>query len=199
MFPFVRPASDRYLAWGERLMLSAEEKQLLLDLARRAVFEIFHVEQKAPLDGLASFQEPGASFVSIYLEGQLRGCIGSFSWSAPLIDSIRRMAKMAAIKDPRFVPIEVTELERLQFEISVLSPPEVVENIQDIRVGIDGLILSDGTRRGVLLPQVASKHGWDREEFLEHTCRKASMHPDAWRDSKVKIERFQAEVFSDLS
>jgi AmmeMemoRadiSam system protein A len=103
----------------------------------------------------------------------------------------------AAFRDPRFFPVSLEEWKNLQLEISVMGPIERVASFEEIMVGRDGLIISSGSCAGLLLPQVASEHGWDRETFLSQTCLKAGLTPAAWRSSDTKIERFSAEVFGD--
>jgi AmmeMemoRadiSam system protein A len=103
----------------------------------------------------------------------------------------------AALRDPRFPPVRPDELESLHLEISVMSPIVPVTNVEEIEVGRDGLIISRGGAAGLLLPQVASEYGWDRETFLSQTCRKAGLPADAWRAPGTRIERFSAEVFSE--
>jgi len=102
----------------------------------------------------------------------------------------------AATEDPRFPPVTASELPDVTVEISVLTPITVVHDVSEIEVGRDGLVVQDGWRKGLLLPQVATEHRWDRETFLAHTCLKAGLRPDAWRTG-AKILRFQAEVFSE--
>jgi len=100
----------------------------------------------------------------------------------------------AASRDSRFKPLQLSELPQADFEISVLSPIEVVTDIQSIEIGIHGLIVSRGNTRGLLLPQVAVHQHWDRERFLGETCRKAGLPPTAWKQGAT-IQRFTAEVF----
>ena len=116
----------------------------------------------------------------------------------PLDEVVGRCAIAAATEDPRFPPLSADELSGLELEISVLTPIRTVDDLTEIEVGRDGLVAQDGFRRGLLLPQVATEHGWDRETFLSHTCLKAGLRPDAWRTG-AKISRFQAEVFSEQS
>lgn len=178
--------------------LSIEEQRALLDFVRRCVQA--HVCQQPLPDEQelsARFAEHGAVFVTIHYEGRLRGCIGRFSWSEPLWHVAREMAVLAASRDPRFKPVREEELEALTFEISVLSKPQPLADADQIEIGRDGLIVSQGFRRGVLLPQVAPEHGWDVPTFLAHTCRKAGLPEDAWTQEDCNIEAFQAFVFSD--
>ena len=107
------------------------------------------------------------------------------------------MALASAFNDPRFPPLRPEELKDVEIEISVLSPPVPVKDISEIKIGRDGLIVSKGWLRGVLLPQVATEYNWDTITFLKHTCIKAGLYPDAWKEPDTVIERFEAEVFSE--
>jgi AmmeMemoRadiSam system protein A len=142
---------------------------------------------------------PSGAFVSLHThEGDLRGCIGSIHPVAPLCHAVSANAINAAFRDPRFYPLEREELPRIHIEISVMSPIEAVTDPEAIEVGRDGLIVSRGGRAGLLLPQVATEYGWDRETFLAQTCGKAGLPPDAWRRPDCRIERFSAEVFGEI-
>ena len=106
-------------------------------------------------------------------------------------------AVSAAFRDPRFFPVRPEEMPELDLEISVMGPIEVVANIDEIEVGRDGLIISRGRFAGLLLPQVATEYGWDRDTFLDQTCVKAGLPPGAWRARETRIEKFAAEVFGE--
>jgi AmmeMemoRadiSam system protein A len=136
-------------------------------------------------------------FVSLHTaSGGLRGCIGTFEESRPLWQTIREMATAAATGDPRFQAVTPAELESCLIEISALTPLAPAKP-EEIVVGRDGICVGRGYFRGVLLPQVASEYGWDRETFLDHTCMKAGLPADAWRDGSVTIESFRADVFAE--
>jgi uncharacterized protein len=139
--------------------------------------------------------EPRGAFVTLHEDGQLRGCIGIISAVRPLDETVREMAAAAALDDTRFPPVSEDEFERLQIEISVLSPMFEIAP-EDVVVGLHGLMISHGARRGLLLPQVPVEWGWDRESFLAHTCRKAGLPLDQWRRG-ARIEAFTAEVFGE--
>ncbi|RME75724.1 MAG: AmmeMemoRadiSam system protein A, partial [Planctomycetota bacterium] len=138
-------------------------------------------------------QRRGA-FVTLKREGALRGCLGSVVGTEPLWRSIVRLAVAAATQDPRFAPVTADELERLSEEISVLTPPRPIAP-EEIEVGRHGLIVQRGPYSGLLLPQVATEHGLDREQFLEHTCLKAGLDRGAWRRAGTGILGFEAQVF----
>jgi len=178
--------------------LNIAEKKELLILARRAIESA--IAGGAPpvsdLESAALDTECGA-FVTIEKGGQLRGCIGHVRADAPLRRTVVDMAVQAALHDPRFPQVTGDELAGLDIEISVLSPLEKVGDVSEIVVGRDGLIMQDGYRSGLLLPQVATDYGWDRETFLDHTCRKAGLEAGCWRREGVTILRFTAEVFGE--
>jgi AmmeMemoRadiSam system protein A len=135
------------------------------------------------------------AFVTLKIDGNLRGCIGYIQPIKPLADAIREMARAAAVDDDRFVPIAPGEMEQLEIEITVLSPLIKVRDELDVLVGRDGLFVRLGYQSGVLLPQVAVEEQWDRETFLAQTCLKANLPPDAWREPEAEIFRFSAIIF----
>lgn len=181
-------------------MLTAEQRQTLLSIARRSIEAV--LEGRRPDLDPSRFDEtlrrPSGAFVSLHTRGgDLRGCIGSIQPVAPLCNAVSSSAVNAAFRDPRFFPVRAEELPNLHIEISVMSPIERVANVEEIEVGRDGLIVSRGSRAGLLLPQVATEYGWDRETFLRQTCMKAGLSPDSWRLPECRIERFSAEVFGE--
>jgi AmmeMemoRadiSam system protein A len=127
----------------------------------------------------------------------LRGCIGYTSAVKPLYMTVRDTATLAAIRDPRFQPVEASELPLLDYEISVLSPLRRVTDIQQIKVGEHGLLMKNGDNEGLLLPQVPVEQNWDRQTFLEQTCAKAGMSPGCWKDEDTDIFMFTAVVFGE--
>jgi len=185
-------------ASGEGSMFSREERQALMDIAKAAVRAAARGESYAPAEPAAEgLRRNGAAFVTLKESGQLRGCIGHVIATEPLYECVAEVARAAAIEDPRFDPVGPGELDKLAFEISVLTPPEVVTDPTTIQVGRDGLIMSRGGRRGLLLPQVPEEQGWDREQFLDGTCRKAGLPTGCWREPGTRIERFQAIVWGE--
>lgn len=136
-----------------------------------------------------------ACFVTLYQGGALRGCIGMLAPNGSLAESTRAMALGAALRDPRFPAVTPDELASLELSVSVLSPPRPLTDVSEWKLGRDGLIVSQGARRGVLLPQVAAERGWDYETFVSHTCIKAGLAPDAHLDPETRVEVFSAEVY----
>ena len=174
---------------------SAEVRRWLLRLAHQSIREaVTGVSSPTPAASAHLREERGA-FTTLHSHGNLRGCIGHILAMAPLEQTIRETARAAALEDPRFPPVIEAELESLQLEISVLSPMFEIAP-EDVVVGRHGLMVSYGGRRGLLLPQVAPEWGWDRETFLNQTCRKAGLRPDQWKHG-AKLEAFTAEVFGE--
>jgi|HubBroStandDraft_4_1064222.scaffolds.fasta_scaffold338188_1 AmmeMemoRadiSam system protein A len=177
--------------------LSEADRRSLLELARRAIAEAVCLQK--PAQGISQngvFAEKRAVFVTLDVRGRLRGCIGVVQAFEPLGESIARCAASAALHDPRFSPVSAEELRELQIEISLLSPPEPIlpENIE---IGKHGLLILQGSKRGLLLPQVAVEHKLGREQFLEETCRKAGLNAKAWQERETQILGFTSEVFSE--
>jgi AmmeMemoRadiSam system protein A len=176
------------------------EKTLLLEVARLAVTAA--AERREITDELprgAELKDFGGAFVTLRRRGRLRGCIGQIVSSESLVEVVAYCAKAAALEDPRFEPIRPQELAEIEIELSILSRLEQIAPEQ-IEAGKHGLVVSQGRRRGVLLPQVAIEFHWTAERLLEETCVKAGFERDAWKDSATRIEGFTAEVFceSDL-
>jgi len=181
-------------------MLSPEQRSTLLSIARRSIEAAFEGQRlRVDLDAIDDeLRRPAGVFVTLSQRtGELRGCIGSIHAVAPLAEAVASSAVNAAFRDPRFPPVTPEELSRLELEISVMSPIVEVRNVDEIEVGHDGLIVSRGGRAGLLLPQVATEYGWDRETFLSQTCIKGGLPADAWRSEGCRIEKFSAEVFGE--
>jgi len=180
-------------------MLNEEQKKMVLSVARESVEKAAHGVSYTPaeVDDEILKQKTGA-FVTLYkANGDLRGCIGYITPEYPMLSAVAQVARAAALNDPRFKPLREEELEGLKIDISLLAEPVVVNDINEIEIGRDGLIISKGSRRGLLLPQVATKYGWSREEFLAQTCRKAHLPSNEWKKEGTLIEMFSAEVFGE--
>jgi AmmeMemoRadiSam system protein A len=139
------------------------------------------------------------AFVTLRRAGELRGCIGHLDADRALGDTVIRMAACAALEDPRFPPVGVSEVPELEIEISVVFEPVRVPTPDPARVlpGRDGVIVRHGARQGVLLPQVATEYGWDGEALLTAACRKAGLAADAWRRPGTELFVFQVEAFAE--
>jgi AmmeMemoRadiSam system protein B/AmmeMemoRadiSam system protein A len=181
----------------EEFTLTAEDRIYLLRLARSAVTEF--VGRGAVIDDPTrdpKLLSPKGVFVTIKKRGELRGCIGFIEPIAPLSQAVIRAAVYAAAEDPRFPPVEPSEIKDLSFELSVLTPIKEVGNCDLVQVGRHGIVVSRGVQKGLLLPQVPVENGWDRETFLREGCLKAGLPPDAWRKG-AKVCVFEAIVFHE--
>ena len=177
-------------------LLSADDRLRVLSEARRAVAAAIAGQRPAPPSAEGVFSLRAGVFVSWHRDGELRGCIGQPSGDRPLAETVGRCAIAAATEDPRFPPVTAAELEACDLEVSVLGPMTPVAWPDEIIVGRHGLIVEQHGRRGLLLPQVATEYGWDRETFLAHTCMKAGLPRDAWKTG-ARLLRFDAEVFAE--
>ncbi len=189
--------------------LNKEEQKIALQIARKALEVHFedkdYIPSASPVRGKASngasqpiFQKERGVFVTLKKYGQLRGCIGNFTPSIDLAENIKEMALSAAFNDPRFTPLEKSELKDIEIEISVLSPMQKITNPDLIEVGKHGVYVKKGMRSGVYLPQVATELGWSKEQFLNSLCEeKAGLNRDCWRDGSTELFIFTAQVFSE--
>jgi uncharacterized protein len=176
--------------------MTNEERRCLLRFARQTLAH--HLAGGPPAEPvrLDDLHAHSGAFVTLEVNGELRGCIGYPGSHDPLDRVVAQCAVAAATEDPRFPSVEGRELAGMSVEISVLTPITPVRDVADIEVGRDGLVAERGFRRGLLLPQVAVEHGWDRGTFLSHTCLKAGLPANAWKTGAT-ISRFQAEVFRE--
>lgn len=174
---------------------SQEERQLLLCLAHESILAAVE-DRKISLDPPSPhLAEPRGAFTSLYLDGNLRGCVGYVLPVGSVYLAVAETARAAAFEDTRFHPVALDEARNLQIELSILSVPQPIAP-EAVEVGRHGLLITAGFRRGLLLPQVPIEHHWDRTTFLEQTCRKAGLPPDAWQTGAT-IEAFSAEVFGE--
>lgn len=179
-------------------MFSPAERHALLRLARAAVAaRVAGGPPPAPGEDVPDTR--AGAFVTLRRpDGELRGCIGHIEADRPVAEIVTHVAASAATEDPRFTPVMPAELAALELEVSVLGPLERIDprDPSEIDIGRHGLVIEQGGRRGLLLPQVATEWGWDREEFLSHLCAKAGLPRDAWK-AGATVYRFEAEVFSE--
>jgi AmmeMemoRadiSam system protein A len=175
--------------------LDLTTRQCLLTLARTAL-EAHLAREASPRVPPELVVEAFGVFVTLRVNGDLRGCLGSLDCPGSITDEIVRLAAAVATDDHRFTPLARRELPFATLDLSVLTPPEAVLDHSTIVVGRHGLIVEQGRHRGLLLPQVALEHGWDRDTFLMQTCLKAGLHAAAWQQGVV-VMRFEAEVFGE--
>ena len=178
--------------------LTEQDKRLLHQIARRAIEDALTQEHKSeprPVIQSPALKEKRGAFVTLKRHGRLRGCIGYIEGIKPLHTAVEEMAIAAAFHDPRFNPVREAELPDLEIEISVLTPLKQIRDVEEIEVGKHGIIIQKESASGLLLPQVATDYRWDRETFLEHTCLKAGLPQDAWKEKDTRIYIFSAEVF----
>ena len=185
-------------------MHSASDRQILLEVARESIRH--GLEHGRPLHvNVAEYpetlQQPGASFVTLNIGGELRGCIGSLEAIRPLVEDVADNAYAAAFRDPRFPPLSEAEYPRLEYHISILGPSEPMQFeseedlIRQLRPGVDGLVLSDRGRRGTFLPSVWQSLPEPRD-FLRHLKQKAGLPPDYWSDT-LQVARYTVEEFGN--
>jgi len=181
--------------------LTGKEKDTLMKIARTSVETAVH-ERKMYLVGaieLPRLAEARGAFVTLKEHGDLRGCIGYITPMNSLAETVRDVATYAALEDSRFTPVTTQELPQLEYEISVMSPLRRVLDVKEIKVGKHGLIMKQGEIEGILLPQVPVEEHWDRDTFIQQTCRKAGLPRDAWKDDDTDIFMFTALVFGEHS
>lgn len=174
--------------------ISLADRKALLALARDSIATAFDGRQPE-MPSLQDNIRCGA-FVTLRIDGDLRGCIGRMHSNDLLPVTIAEMARAAAFEDPRFPPLSPDELDRIEIEITLLSPLRPVRP-EEVQPGVHGILISAYGRSGVLLPQVAIEYGWDRETFLSQVCRKAGLPPDTWRSDAAQLYAFEGLIFSE--
>lgn len=185
--------------------LTDEEKKTLLRLARTTLERGLRRQELPSLDPVSltpHLKDPGASFITLTVNGELRGCIGALEAYQPLAQDVREHALAAALEDPRFPPVTPDELGRIEIEISRLTQPKPLDYedaddlLRRLRPGVDGVILRDGSRRATFLPQVWDKI-LDKAEFLDHLCAKMGSAPDTWRRKHLEVLIYQVQEFHE--
>jgi len=184
------------------MSFSLKERQTLLLIAKQAITDsvLHHQPADLPEDlpSALTIEDGSGAFVTIYLSGKLRGCIGLLESNLSIAATVQAMAKAAALDDPRFTPVRREEVDRLAIEISIISPKKPIESIDQIKLGRDGIVISGRGRQGVFLPQVATETGWDVKTFLSECCEhKAGLPRLAWQESDVLISTFQADIIKE--
>ncbi|NOY12798.1 MAG: AmmeMemoRadiSam system protein A [Deltaproteobacteria bacterium] len=179
-------------------MLSDKDASILLNIAREAIVNFVNgKDYQPPPREEKSLNERSGCFVTIKQQGRLRGCIGNFQSERPLFLEVAEIAVASATKDPRFHPLEKAELDSFTLEISILSPLEKIDDVEQIEVGTHGIYLEKNFSRGVLLPQVATEYGWDRATFLQQTCLKAGLRSNDWQAADTDIYIFSAQIIRE--
>jgi len=179
--------------------LNTDDKKALLKIARESINAHLNGTDLPEFNVSDNLKKYGAGFVTLEKNHRLRGCIGYTSAVGPLYQTISECAIKAAVNDVRFPPVKITELGKIHIEISVLSLMQKVESLDEIKVGRDGLMIFKGAQRGLLLPQVATENGWDKQTFLEQTCLKAGLSANAYKSEDAVLYKFQAVIFSEDS
>ncbi len=185
--------------------LSNEDGEILVKTARQVVTEYLKNRTKIKLEQTfeSNFSYNSGVFVTLNNPMGLRGCVGFALPDKKLYNALVDAAISAATEDPRFPSVTAKELEEITFEVTVLTPPEVIhvsdtkEYPSQIKVGRDGLIVKRGFNSGLLLPQVPIEYRWTEEEFLSHTCEKAGLPKDCWRDKETQVQKFEGVVFKE--
>ena len=177
--------------------LSEEARNAILELARQGVLHaVCHERPLSTFPTTGIFAERRGLFVTLRVAKKLRGCIGMIEAQATLGETVARCAADAALHDPRFSRMRTEEMDALEIEVSLLTPPEPIRP-EDVEVGVHGLLVEHGTRRGLLLPQVAVEHRLNRDQFLAETCLKAGLAREAWKDPETKLHGFQCEIVAE--
>lgn len=176
---------------------SVEEKKELLKIARDTIRNYLKEGRREYLESSnTKFLENRGVFVTLHKQGELRGCIGNPLPDRQLLHAVVDNSISSATEDPRFNPVSMDEMDKIDIEISILTVPEEVDSADKVVVGRDGIIISKGFMRGLLLPQVPVEQNWDLEEYISYGCLKAGLPTDEWKRG-VKIEVFQAIVFGE--
>ena len=184
-------------------MISIENGKYLVEVAKEAISTYLEMNTRIPIpeDCPDELKEELGVFVTLNKKRRLRGCIGYPEPVKSLIESTIDVAIAAAFEDPRFPALKTEEYADLEFEVTVLTQPELIEvahpeqYLDEIEIGVDGLIIQKGYAKGLLLPQVAPENGFDAETFLEHTCMKAGISADSWMDESCDVYKFQGQIF----
>ncbi len=175
-----------------------EEKARLLTIARESAVAVVSDKEYNPAEPAeAGLRQKAGAFVTLHLHGELRGCIGIIEPYLPVYQAVSQMAAKAAIADPRFESVAQSEMGEIEIEISVLSPLKKIDSPEEVVVGKHGVLIEKGYYRGLLLPQVATENGWDREQFLRYVCLKAGLDKEDYKDPASKLLVFTAEVFGE--
>jgi uncharacterized protein len=189
------PSDTSAAACTTRNEFASDERAVLLKLARESILSALERREISLNPPSPHLAEPRGAFTTIYFENSLRGCVGYVFPVASLYRTVAETARAAAFEDTRFSPVTLEEATGLDVSLSILSPLRVIKP-EEVEIGVHGLVVVQGGRRGLLLPQVPVEHQWDRVTFVRQTCRKAGLPLDAWEQGAT-LEAFTAEVFGD--
>jgi len=184
-------------------MFNLEEGEELVRMARKNIENYLSSGKKVELKDLKEkYKKKMGVFVTLKKNEKLRGCIGYPRPVLPLIEALLDVSISAAVRDPRFPPVSLKEIEKITVEITILTPPELIKSDpkdypKNIKIGRDGLIVEKGFFSGLLLPQVPIEWNWDEEEFLANTCMKAGLPIDSWLGPDTKVYKFQGQIFGE--
>jgi len=178
--------------------LTLEDRRTLIELTRKTVEALVRKEPLPEIETVSpNLEMPLGAFVTLKKNDRLRGCIGYTISFQQLYRTVIDAAAGAALRDPRFSRVRLEELPDLTYEVSVLSSFKRIHDLDEIEIGVHGIMIKQGFHQGLLLPQVGENSGFTPEMFLAQTCRKAGLHPTAWRDPITEIEIFSADVFGE--
>jgi AmmeMemoRadiSam system protein A len=189
------PAASCNSAAAGQNEFTPEERAILLELAHKSILSALEHREISLTPPSPHFSELRGAFTTIYFQAQLRGCVGYVLPVFSLYRTVAETARAAAFEDTRFSPVTLSEAAALEVSLSILSPLKAIQP-EEVEIGVHGLVIADGGRRGLLLPQVPVEHHWDRLTFIEQTCHKAGLPRDAWQQGAT-LEAFTAEVFGD--
>lgn len=181
------------------MKLTSQEKELLFAIARNAILNNFVKKEKKVTvpNEFSNLFTKGGAFVTIKIDGRLRGCIGYIQSDTEIYKTVEEAAYQAAFSDPRFPPLTLNEFKEIDLEISLLSEPFALKDYSEIIVGEHGLILEALGRRALLLPQVPVEHKMNKDEYLSALCSKAGLDSNYWKDNKLKLKAFTALVLNE--
>ncbi len=177
--------------------LSPADRAALLGIARASILARLGLVRDPPVPERGALAEERGAFVTVRVDGELRGCIGTFQPKGSLARTGAAMAVAAASEDPRFTPIGPGEVGRLAVSVSALGTPHPLAGREALTIGRDGLLVKKGWHRGALLPHVAVEEGWGADAFLKHVCLKAGLHARAWEEPDTEVLAFEAEEFGE--
>ena len=185
------------------MKLKKEDGNLLIKAAKSAISARLKGKEPEAKDSLKSkFSEKQGVFVTITIDGELRGCIGFIEGIFPLWEAVVKAAQSAAFEDPRFMPLTEDEFKTIKVEVSVLTKPEQLKGkpdtyVKQIEIGKHGLIAEMGYGKGLLLPQVFTEYKVNAEKALEMTCQKAGLPPNSWKEPGCKVYKFSCQIFTE--